>query len=77
MDLGKDRGLLPLTHTEMECLRHCAKGRSDVQIGNELELTNCEVASILKIVMMKLRVPNRLAGVAKAGRLGLLEKMDT
>ncbi len=77
MDLGKDRGLLPLTGTELECLRQCAKGISDAQIGVELELTEFEVASVLNVVVLKLRVPNRLAGLAKAGRLGLLEKTDT
>lgn len=73
MDLGKDRGLLPLTRTELECLRQCAKGKTDAQIGVELELTDCEVASVLSVVMLKLRVPNRMAGLAKAARLGYLE----
>ena len=73
MDLGKDRGLLPLTRTEMECLRQCAKGMSDLQIGKSMELTEGEVASV---VMLKLRVPNRLAGLAKAGRLGLLGETE-
>jgi DNA-binding NarL/FixJ family response regulator len=76
VDLGKDRGLLPFTRTELECLRQCAQGKSDAQIGIEMELTDGEVASVLNVVMLKLRVPNRLAGLAKAGRLGLLEKVD-
>ena len=76
MDLGKDRGLLPLTRTEMECLRQCAKGMSDLQIGKSMELTEGEVASVLSVVMLKLRVPNRLAGLAKAGRLGLLGETE-
>lgn len=73
MDLGNDLGFLPLTGTELHCLRGCASGRSDEQIGAELELTAGEVASVLNIVMLKLRAPNRLAGLAKAGRLGLMD----
>ncbi|GAB5460113.1 MULTISPECIES: LuxR C-terminal-related transcriptional regulator [Hoeflea] len=76
MDLGKDRGLLPFTRTELECLRKCAMGKTDLQIGLELELTAGEVASVLNVVMLKLRVPNRLAGLAKAGRLGLVDQID-
>lgn len=76
MDLGKDRGLLPFTRTELECLRQCAQGKTDLQVGLELELTAGEVASVLNVVMLKLRVPNRLAGLAKAGRLGLLDQAD-
>lgn len=76
MDLGNDRGFLPLTGTELRCLRRCADGISDDQIGAELELTAGEVASVLSIVLLKLRVPNRMAGLAKAARLGLLETSD-
>jgi DNA-binding NarL/FixJ family response regulator len=72
MDLGKDRGLIPLTRTELSCLRQCAKGLSDQEIGCELELTAGEVASVLSVVMLKLRAPNRMAGLAKAARLGML-----
>ncbi len=31
---------------------------------------------MLNVVMLKLRVPNRLAGLAKAGRLGLVDQID-
>lgn len=72
MDLGKDRGLIPLTRTERKCLQNCACGRTDQEIGEELELTAREVASVLSVVMLKLRVPNRMAGLAKAARLGML-----
>lgn len=72
MDLGNDRGFLPLTRTELACLRQCAEGRTDAQIGADLELTAGEVNSVLSVVMLKLRVPNRMAGLAKAARLGLL-----
>ncbi|EDQ32433.2 ATP-dependent transcriptional regulator [Hoeflea phototrophica DFL-43] len=72
MDLGNDRGLIPMTRTEMKCLRLCAIGWSDQKIGLHLELTASEVASVLSVVMLKLRAPNRLAGLAKASRLGLL-----
>ncbi|MBU4528437.1 MAG: LuxR C-terminal-related transcriptional regulator [Hoeflea sp.] len=72
MDLGNERGSLPLTRTEMSCLRKCAEGRTDAEIGAELELTAAEVASVLSVVMLKLRVPNRMAGLAKAVRLGYL-----
>lgn len=73
MDLGNDRGFLPLTRTELRCLRQCAEGLTDAQIGAQLELTAGEVASVLSVVMLKLRVPNRMAGLAKSARLGLLE----
>lgn len=72
MDLGKDRGTLPLTRTELKCLRRSADGFTDAEIGMELELTASEVTSILSMVMLKLRVPNRMAGLAKAARLGLI-----
>lgn len=72
MDLGKDRGLIPLTRTEQKCLQRCASGRTDQEIGAELELTANEVASVMSVVMLKLRVPNRMAGFAKAARLGML-----
>ncbi|MEQ8479441.1 MAG: LuxR C-terminal-related transcriptional regulator [Hoeflea sp.] len=72
MDLGKDRGLIPMTKTEMTCLRLCAEGQTDQEIGAGLQLTAREVASVLAVVMLKLRVPNRMAGLAKAARLGLL-----
>lgn len=73
MDLGKDRGLLPLTRTELNCLRLSADGLGDCEIGARLELTSREVSSVLSVVMLKLRVPNRMAGLARAARLGLLE----
>ena len=77
MNLGNDLGFLPLTGTELHCLRSFADGHTDEQIGKELELTAGEVASVLNVVMLKLRVPNRLAGLAKAGRLGLFEKLQS
>ena len=73
MDLGKDRGSLPLTRTELLCLRKCAEGRTDQEIGKDLELTAGEVASVLSVVLLKLRVPNRMAGLAKATRMGYLK----
>lgn len=76
MNLGKDLGFLPLTGTELHCLRGCAQGHSDQEIGDEIELTAGEVASVLNVVMLKLRVPNRLAGLAKAARLGLLDQVN-
>jgi len=75
MNLGNDLGFLPLTGTELHCLRGCAQGQSDQKIGEDLELTAGEVASVLNVVMLKLRVPNRLAGLAKAGRLGLFDQV--
>ncbi|MCY0095732.1 helix-turn-helix domain-containing protein [Hoeflea ulvae] len=77
MDLGNEGGFHPLTRTEMKCLRRCAEGRTDTQIGAEMELTAGEVKSVLSVIMMKLRVPNRMAGMAKAARLGLLELQQT
>ena len=61
-----------MTRTELSCLRRCAEGRTDQEIGRELELTSSEVASVLSVVMLKLRTPNRMASLAKAARLGLL-----
>ena len=76
MNHGNDLGFLPLTGTELHCLRGCAEGHSDAQIGEQLELTAGEVKSVINVVMLKLRAPNRMAGLAKAGRLGLFEKID-
>ncbi|WP_422370724.1 LuxR C-terminal-related transcriptional regulator [Hoeflea sp.] len=61
-----------MTKTELKCLRLCAEGRTDQEIGAGLQLTAREVASVLSVVLLKLRVPNRMAGLAKAARLGLL-----
>ncbi len=72
MDLGRDRGLIPLTRTELNCLRQCAEGRTDVEIGRGLELTSGEVSAVLSVAILKLRVPNRMAGLAKAARLGFI-----
>ena len=76
MNLENDLGFLPLTGPELHCRRGCASGETDAQIGEKLELTAGEVASVLNVVMLKLRVPNRLAGLAKAGRLGLFENIN-
>ncbi|MEM5491781.1 hypothetical protein [Hoeflea sp. AS16] len=76
MDLGNNIGFLPLTAIELHCLCGCAEGHSDEQMGRELEMTTAEIASVINIVLLKLRVPNRLAGLAKAARIGLLEKVD-
>lgn len=76
MDLGKDRGLVPMTRTEMKCLQLSAGGLSDHVIGQNLELTANEVASVLSVVMLKLRAPNRMAGLAKAMRMGLLHNVQ-
>jgi len=65
-----------MTGTEMKCLRQCAEGNTDAQIAAGLELTANEVASVLSVVMLKLRVPNRMAGLAKACRLGLLGNIN-
>lgn len=65
-------GFSPLTRTELSCLRWCAEGKTDTQIGAEFELTSSEVASLLSIVLMKLKCPNRFAAMAKAIRLGLM-----
>ncbi|WP_417409874.1 LuxR C-terminal-related transcriptional regulator [Hoeflea sp.] len=61
-----------MTRTELSCLRLCAEGKTDQDIGRQLELSSSEVASVLSVVMLKLRAPNRMAGLAKASRLGLL-----
>ncbi|WP_394688696.1 helix-turn-helix transcriptional regulator [Hoeflea sp.] len=62
-----------MTRTEMKCLRLSADGMSDQDIGERLELTAQEVASVMSVVMLKLRAPNRMAGLAKASRMGLLQ----
>ena len=66
-----------MTRTELKCLRGCAEGRTDAEIGKQLELSAGEVASVLSVVMLKLHTPNRMAGLAKAARLGLLNLDNT
>lgn len=76
MDFGNDHGFPPLSAIELHCLCGCAEGHSDEQMAEELDLTVAEIASILNFVNSKLRVPNRMAGLAKAGRLGILEQIS-
>lgn len=75
MDLGNYHEIPPLTVIELHCLCGCAEGHSDAQMGQELELTAGEIASVLNFVNLKLRVPNRMAALAKAYRLGILESI--
>ncbi len=65
-------GFAPLTNLELSCLRRCADGKTDAEIGTEHGVASSEVASLLSIVRMKLKCPNRLSAIAKAARLGLL-----
>jgi len=65
-------GFAPLTNLELSCLRRCADGKTAAEIGKEQGLATSEVASLLSIVQMKLKCPNRLSAIAKAARLGLL-----
>ncbi|MEM5473266.1 LuxR C-terminal-related transcriptional regulator [Hoeflea sp. AS60] len=64
-------GFSPLTRSELNCLGRCAEGKTDAEIGAELELAPSEVASLITIAVLKLNCPNRLAAMAKATRLGL------
>jgi DNA-binding CsgD family transcriptional regulator len=65
-------GFAPLKNLELNCLRRCADGKTDTDIGTEYGLATSEVASLLAIVRMKLKCPNRLSVIARAARLGLL-----
>lgn len=65
-------GFTPLTRLELGCLKRCAEGIPDSEIAAELELSTSEVASLLSIVLLKLKCPNRLVAIAKAFRLGLV-----
>ena len=65
-------GFSPLTNLELSCIRRCADGRNDAEIAVEYALAATEVTSLLSIVRMKLKCPNRLSAIAKAARLGLL-----
>jgi len=72
MDLGNDHGFPPLTRTELSCLRRCADGQTDQEIGKDMELSPNEVASVISVVMLKLRTPNRMATLAKTCRISIL-----
>lgn len=65
-------GFSPLTNLELGCLCRCADGKTDAEIAAEFALAATEVTSLLSIVRMKLKCPNRLSTIAKAARLGLL-----
>ncbi|MBW3097909.1 helix-turn-helix domain-containing protein [Pseudohoeflea coraliihabitans] len=62
-----------MTKTERRCLELLASGKTEAEIGQALTLSASEVDAILSVGMRKLGVGNRIAAVAKAGRLGLLE----
>ncbi|MBG19130.1 MAG: hypothetical protein CML31_04065 [Rhizobiales bacterium] len=65
---------IPLTRTELKCLRYVAQGWSDDEIGRSLILSRQEVESVLTNTINKLGTPNRSAAVAKADRLGLFSE---
>ena len=73
-DMEHVTGFSPLTLFEVTCLRRCAEGKTDAEIGIEFELTIAEVESVFADVLMKLHAPNRLTGLTRAMRLGLLNK---
>lgn len=62
-----------LTRTERRCLELIALGWNDDRIGAELVLTASEVRTIVSVAVSKLEVNNRMAAIAKATRLGMLE----
>lgn len=73
MDQSNTPDIVPLTRTERKCLEYVAQGWNDKQIGRALTLTEAEVATVLNVAIRKLRTSNRMAAIAKATRLGLLE----
>lgn len=61
-----------MTYSEIRCLRRCAEGRTDAEIGDELGTTAAEIAATMSSALSKLQAPNRMAGLAKATRLGII-----
>lgn len=70
--MGNVVSFASLNHIELRCLRQVAEGKSETEIGAQLELPSSEVASTLSNVLIKLDCPNKIAAIAKAARLGLL-----
>lgn len=73
MDYSNCPTIHPLTRTERKCLELIATGHSDTDIGQQLILTQSEVRTIISVATIKLGVKNRMAAVARATRLGILE----
>lgn len=72
MDLSSNPGIVPLTRTETKCLQLIAEGYTEMEIGRQLELSIDETTTVLKVVVLKLGSPNRMAAIGKAMRLGMI-----
>ena len=66
-------GETQLTLREQEILKLVARGLSNVQIGEELMVTENTVKSHVKNILGKLHMKNRSAAASYAGRLGLTD----
>jgi len=65
-------GDLLFSRREQECLTWMAKGRSNIEIGQILEISNSTVKFHVKNIMQKLSASNRTEAVAIAARSGWL-----
>ncbi len=65
-------GVLPdMTKLELKILKSLAAGRTDFEIGSELELENSVVVDNIKSIIHKLGVRSRLEAVLRAIQQGL------
>jgi len=64
-------GFEPLSARELEVLRKVAKGRSNKEIGEDLDISENTVKGYLKTISLKLDAPDRTAAVMIAVKRGL------
>jgi DNA-binding NarL/FixJ family response regulator len=62
-----------LTLREQEILRHVARGKSNIEIADELVISENTVKSHIKNILVKLQIKNRSEAVAYAARFGFLD----
>ncbi len=62
-----------LTKREIEVLKLCAKGKTNLQIGEELSISTHTVKAHISSILDKLNVPCRLLAVTVGIEQGLIE----
>lgn len=67
---GGENSVKALTPREREVLRLVAQGKSNREIGKELNIAERTVRSHMESILQKLRVANRVEAVMAAVKLG-------
>jgi DNA-binding NarL/FixJ family response regulator len=75
-ELDERGGATPLTRREREVLSLLAEGRSQETISTALSISSKTTATHIQRILSKLDVHSRAAAVARAYRLGLVDRHD-